>query len=100
MQYRSCLTFLASGVLVACGGGDHYAPYVAPPPGTYANLQVVNTSVDSPPMDFILDGAPFVRGLNYGQGTGEQPISPGSHTLVVQIETPGTPTTVIASTTL
>ena len=51
-------------------------------------------------MDVILDGEPFVRRLDYGQGTGEQPITPGSHTLVVQIETPGTPTTVLGPTTL
>jgi hypothetical protein len=100
MHYRGFLIFLAPVVLVACGGDDDYVQYVAPQPGTYANLQVVNTSVDSPPMDVLLDGAPFVTHLNYGQGTGEQPISPGSHTLVVQIEAPGAPTTVIGSTTL
>ncbi|HTB68236.1 MAG TPA: DUF4397 domain-containing protein [Steroidobacteraceae bacterium] len=100
MRYRGFLTLLVPVVLVACGGDDHYIQYVAPPPGTYASLQVVNASVDAPPMDVILDGKPFVRGLNYGQGTGEQQISAGSHTLAVQIETPGTPTTVIGTTTL
>jgi len=101
MQYRGFLTFLVPVVLVACGGDDYYPQQVAGPlPGTYANLQLVNSSVDAPPMDIILDGQPFVTHLNYGQGTGEQSIAPGSHTLVVQIETPGSPTTVIGPTTL
>ena len=76
MRYRGFLTFLAPVILVACGGDDYDAGYVLLPPGTYATLQVVNTSVDSPPMDVILDGEPFVRRLDYGQGTGEQPITP------------------------
>jgi hypothetical protein len=38
--------------------------------------------------------------LDYGQGTREQPNAPTSHSLVVQIETPGAPTTVIGPTTL
>jgi hypothetical protein len=59
----------------------------------------MNASVDAPPMDVILDGEPFVSHLDYGQGTGEQPIAPTSHSLMVQIETPGAPTTVIGPTT-
>jgi hypothetical protein len=95
------LTSLAPLALGACGGDDHYYPnYVSPAPGTYANLQVINTSWDAPPIDVILDGKPFVTHLDYGQGTGEQPITPTSHSLVVQIETPGAPTTVIGPTTL
>jgi trimeric autotransporter adhesin len=88
-------------VLVACGG-DHYdyPGYSGPPPGTYANLQIVAASADAPPIDVILDGQPFITHLDYGQGTGEQSISPTSHTLVVQIETPGAPTTIIGPTTL
>jgi hypothetical protein len=95
------LISLAPLALGACGGDDHYYPnYVSPAPGTYANLQVINTSWDAPPIDVILDGKPFVTHLDYGQGTGEQPITPTSHSLVVQIETPGAPTTVIGPTTL
>src|SRR5579863_1586455 len=94
------LISLAPLALGACGGGDHYYPSYSPPPGTYANLQVINTSWDAPPIDVILDGKPFVTHLDYGQGTGEQPITPTSHSLVVQIETPGAPTTVIGPTTL
>jgi hypothetical protein len=99
---RGLLIAIAAIAFAGCGGDDHdYNPaYLSPPPGTYANLQVVNTSVDAPPMDIILDGQPFVTHLDYGQGTGEQSITVGSHSLVVQIETPGAPTTVIGPTTL
>jgi len=97
MQYRTLLILLAPVVLGSCGGNHHY---LAPPPGTYANLQLVNTSVDAPPLDVILDGQLLVMHLDYGQGTGEQSIAPGSHSLVVQIETPGAPTTVIGPTTI
>jgi hypothetical protein len=88
--------------LAACGGGDHWYPGYAPlvPAGPYANLQVVNTSPTAPPIDVLLDGAPFATHLDYGQGTGEQPVTPGTHTVLVQIETPGTPTTVVGPTTL
>jgi hypothetical protein len=95
------LMVLAPIVLAACGG-DHDDSSVdsAPPLGTYANLQVVNTSLGAPPIDVLLDGKPFVTHLDYGEGTGEQPITPTSHSLIVQIETPGSPTTVIGPTTL
>ena len=95
------LISLAPLALGACGGDDHYYPnHISPPPGTYANLQVINTSWDAPPMNVILDGKPFITHLDYGQGTGEQPITPTKHTLVVQIETPGAPTTIIGPMTL
>jgi hypothetical protein len=85
--------------LTACGS-DYPTGYVPPPPGTYANLQVVNTSPDAPPIDVLLDGTTVIRHLDYAEGTGEQPIPPGSHSLTIQIETPGTPTTVVGPTTL
>jgi hypothetical protein len=95
------LISLAPLALGACGGDDQYDRNdIGPPPGTYANLQVINTSWDAPPIDVVLDGKPFVTHLDYGQGTGEQPITPTSHRLVVQIETPGAPTTIIGPTTL
>jgi len=103
MKHRGALLVaLAPIALAGCWGDDDgYPASISPPPaGTYANLQVVDTSVDAPPMDVILDGKPFVTDLDYGQGTGEQPIAPGSHSLLVQIETPGAPTTVIGPTTL
>jgi hypothetical protein len=71
-----------------------------PPQGTYANLQIVNNSWDAPPIDVLLDGQPFVTQVDYGRGTGELPITPGAHSLVVQIETSGAATTVIGPTTL
>jgi hypothetical protein len=85
--------------LTACGS-DYPTGYVPPPPGTYANLQFVNASPDAPPIDVLLDGTPVIRHLDYGEGTGEHPITPGSHSLTIQIETPGTPTTVVGPTTL
>jgi hypothetical protein len=95
------LTSLAPLALGACGGDDYsYPGYRTPPPGTYANLQIIAASIDAPPIDIILDGKVFVAHLDYGQGTAEQPITPTSHTLVVQIETPGKPTTVLGPTTL
>jgi hypothetical protein len=86
--------------LAGCGGSDYPTGYVPPPPGTYANLQVVNASPDAPPIDVLLDGTTVIRHLDYGEGTGERPIAPGAHSLTIQIETPGTPTTVVGPTAL
>jgi Domain of unknown function (DUF4397) len=95
------LILLAPIALAGCGGDNSYYPsYPAPAPGTYANLQFVNASPDAPPIDVLIDGTPWVRHLDYGEGTGEQSIAPGSHSIVVQVETPGAPTTVIGPTTL
>jgi hypothetical protein len=91
------LVATASIALTDCGG-DNNGSY--PAPGTYANLQIVAASVDAPPIDVLLDGHAFVTHLDYGHGTGELPITPNSHSLTVQIETPGAPTTVIGPTTL
>lgn len=97
-DYR-CLTLILPLALGACGGDDQPGPGY-PPQGTYANLQIVNDSWDAPPIDVLLDGQPFVTQVDYGQGTGELPITPGAHSVVVQIETPGAATTVIGPTTL
>jgi len=94
------LVALAPLALVDCAGDDNYGGYPAPPPATYATLQIIAGSVDAPPIDVLLDGQPFVTHLDYGQGTGEQRITATSHSLTVQIETPGAPTTVIGPTTL
>ena len=94
------LTGLVSVVLAGCGSDYSSGGYVPPPPGTYANLQFVNASPDAPPIDVLLDGTTVIRHLDYGEGTGEQPIPPGSHSLTIQIETPGAPTTVVGPTTL
>jgi hypothetical protein len=93
------LTLILPLALGACGGNDQ-PDSGYPPQGTYANLQIVNNSWDAPPIDVLLDGQPFVTQVDYGQGTGELPITPGAHSLVVQIETPGAATTIIGPTTL
>jgi hypothetical protein len=97
---RRLLTLLIPMPLVACGGHDDYYYPVAPPPGTYANVQVVNGLPDAPPIDFQLDGATLVRKLDYGQGIGEQPIAPTAHSFVVQVEMPDGPSAVAGPTTL
>jgi Domain of unknown function (DUF4397) len=98
-SFHRWLAMLALVLLAACNGDDHYYPgYRGPAPGTYANLQVVNTAFDAPPIDVLLDGAPLVQHLDYGQGTAELSIPLGSHTVTVQIETPGAPTTVSTMT--
>jgi hypothetical protein len=98
-RFHRWLTMLALVLLAGCDGDDHdYPGYQGPPAGTYANLQVINTSFDAPPMDVLLDGAPLVQHLDYGQGTAELSIPPGSHTVIIQIETPGAPTTVSTTT--
>jgi Domain of unknown function (DUF4397) len=98
-SFHRWLAMLALALLAACDGDDRYYPgYQGPAPGTYANLQIVNTSYDSPPMDVLLDGATLIQHLDYGQGTGELSIPLGSHTMVVQIETPGSPTPVSTTT--
>ncbi len=99
---RRLLTLLGPFALAACGGhDDYYFPgYASAPPGTYANLQVVNASADAPPIAFQLDGVTLLRRLDYGQGTGEQPITPTPHSVAIQIATPGGPTTVIGPSTL
>jgi hypothetical protein len=98
-NFHRWLAMLALVLLAGCDGDDHYYPgYQGPPPGTYANLQVVNASYDAPPMDVLLDGAALVQHLDYGQGTAELSIPLGSHTVTVQIETPGAPATVSTTT--
>jgi hypothetical protein len=96
------LIWLVPVALAACGDHDdyYYPAYGPPPPGTYANFQVVNGSPDAPPIDLQIDGTTFIRKLDYGQGTAEQSITPTSHSLVVQIETPGGPTAIVGPMTL
>jgi hypothetical protein len=49
-------------------------------------------------VSILIDGQVAVGHLDYGAGTGERPIAVGSHTLQVQAQTPGAPTTVIGPT--
>jgi len=95
------LVTLAPMLLVACSGYDHgdysYIPLQA---GPQANLQVLNASPDAPAIDVLIDGQEAIQGLDYGQGTGEQSLGAAAHTITVQAETPGAPTTVIGPTNL
>jgi len=95
------LTALALTLLAACDDyhdGGYYPP--GPPPGPQASLQVVHASPDAPPVNVLIDGAVAISDLDYGQGTGEQQLPAGTHTIEVQALTPGTPTTVLGPTTL
>jgi hypothetical protein len=107
-MYRTLrlLTVLAPLLLVACDVGDRY-PYSGPvappgpPPGPQAHLQLLNASPDAPPVNVLIDDSVAVPYLDYGQGTGEQILdATTTHTIAVQILTPGAPTTVIGPTTL
>jgi Domain of unknown function (DUF4397) len=93
----ACLGLLGALVLVGCGSDDHG---YFPPPGPYANVQFLHASPDAPPINVIIDGQTAIPRLNYGQGTGEQSLAATTHTFEVQTFTPGTPTTVIPSTSL
>jgi len=95
------LIALALTLLAACDDDRHgYYPGPLPPQGPQASLQIVHASPDAPPVNVLIDGTLAIKDLDYGQGTGEQQLSAGSHTLEVQALTPGTPTTVIGPTTV
>jgi hypothetical protein len=93
---------LAPILLAACYDDNYhgYAPGPAPIQGPAASVQFVHASPDAPPVNVLIDGSPFITSLDYGQGTGEQQLPAGSHTIEVQALTPGAPTTVIGPTTL
>jgi hypothetical protein len=93
----ACLGLLGAVLLTACGSDDN-AYYQ--PSGPYANIQFLHASPDAPPIDVLIDGQTAIPRLNYGQGTGELSLAATTHTFQVQIFTPGTPTTVIPSTSL
>jgi len=89
-----------SACLIGCNS-DHYYPYYgATPTGPQANLQVLAASPDAPPVNVLIDGQLAIPNLDYGQGTGEQSYAATAHTITVQTQTPGAPTTVIGPTTL
>jgi hypothetical protein len=95
-------SLLAPILLAACYDDHHYGYSPAPPPvqGPAASLQVVHASPDAPPVTVLIDGSTAIRSLDYGQGTGEQQLSAGAHTIEIQAQTPGAPTTVIGPTTV
>jgi hypothetical protein len=97
------LTALALLLLAGCDDYGHDHGYYPGPPvvqGPQASLQFVHASPDAPPVTVLVDGAVAVNTLDYGQGTGEQPVAAGTHTIEVQAQTPGNPTTVIGPTTV
>jgi hypothetical protein len=96
------LTALALTLPAACYDDQHGYYYQGPigPQGPQASLQIVHASPDAPPVNVLIDGAVAITDLDYGQGTGEQQLSAGTHTIEIQALTPGTPTTVIGPTTV
>ncbi|HMD72939.1 MAG TPA: DUF4397 domain-containing protein [Steroidobacteraceae bacterium] len=98
------LTGLIPLLLAACydNGGYGYFGYGQQPPpvGPQASVQFVHASPDAPPVNVLVDGFVAIPNLDYGQGTGEQQISAGTHTIEIQTLTPGSLTTVIGPTTM
>ncbi len=96
------LAALAPVLLAACYDHNHGFGGYGPPPiqGPQASLQVLHASPDAPPVNVLIDGSLAIPNLDYGQGTGEQQIAAGMHTIEIQTLTPGSPTTVIGPTTL
>ncbi len=99
------LTVLVPLLLAACDDHDHGLGYngygqVPPPEGPQASLQLVHASPDAPPVNVLIDGSVAIPNLDYGQGTGEQQLSAGAHTIEIQALTPGTPTTEIGPMTV
>jgi len=108
LRTASPLLALVALFLSACNGDDHgyygQGPLASPSSSgsqaALASLQIVHASPNAPPVNVLVDGAVFARDLDYGQGTGEQQLPAGPHTIEVQALTPGTPTTVIGPTTV
>jgi len=86
-------------VLSACGGGG-YDYYPIGPVGPTANVQFIHASPDAPELAVLIDGQMAVPSLYFGQGTGESPVSAGSHTVTIQALNPAGPTTVVGPTTI
>jgi hypothetical protein len=82
------------------GYGSNGANGVPPANGQQALLEVFHASPDAPPVNVLLDGQVLYSNLDYPQGTGQIPVdATQSHTLAVQAQTPGAPTTVIGPLT-
>ena len=87
-------------LLASCDDHDHRYLYEPQPSGPQASIQFVHASPDAPPVTVLIDGVVAVPNLDYGRGTGEQPIAATRHSLTIQAQTPGTPTTVIGPITV
>jgi hypothetical protein len=102
-KYRHLWVAALPLVFAGCDWGNDNGPYgpgPIGPVGPQASVQFLHASPDAPPVNILIDGTLAVPNLYYGQGTGEQPILAGSHTIEVQALTPGTPTTVIGPTSV
>ncbi len=89
-QFRMLLV-LAPLALAACNHDDSSAP---------PQVQVLHASPDAPAVNVIVDGSAAVQNLDYGKGTAYTPLTAASHSIEVQAQTPGSPTTVIGPTSL
>jgi len=65
-----------------------------------SSVQVLHASPDAPKVDVLVDGSKAVSDLDFGQGSGVALLPPGDHTVTVQAQTPGSPTTVIGPANL
>ena len=63
-------------------------------------VQVLHASPDAPKVDVLVDGTKAISNLDFGQGSGVALLPPGAHTVTVQAQTPGSPTTVIGPANL
>jgi len=63
-------------------------------------VQVLHASPDAPAVNVLVDGAAAISDLDYGHGSGSTLLAPGSHSVAVQAQVPGTPATVIGPTDL
>ncbi len=98
------LTGLIPLLLAACydhNGNGYFGNGQPPPPvGPQASVQFLHASPDAPPVNVLVDGSVAIPSLDYGQGTGEQQIPAGTHTIEIQALTPASLTTVIGPTTV
>jgi hypothetical protein len=63
-------------------------------------VQVLHASPDAPKVDVLVDGAKAISNLDFGQGSSLALLPPGAHSVTVQAQTPGSPTTVIGPANL
>jgi hypothetical protein len=99
-MFRSVRLLAGFGALLlvaACNDSGSGSPT---PVGPLASLQVIHASPDAPPVNVLIDGVLAIEGLDYAQGTGEQQVPAGVHTLEIQAQTPGAPTTLLGPTSV
>ncbi len=111
MGIRKLPIAAAALALCACYGDDYYHGngYFNGPgynngsmtdSGQQALLEVMHASPDAPKVNLLFDGNVVYSNLDYTQGTGQVPVdATTSHTIAIQAQTPGAPTTVIGPLT-